>query len=75
MFLRMLFLFGMCLASTHVSGMEVVELEEITDKRIRSLDAAQVLVSFNTQAEKRKDYSFSSRLIAQVVKQKGLGAH
>jgi len=74
MFLRTLFLFVICLASSHASGMEVVELEEITDKRIRSLDAAQVFVSFHTQAEERKDYSLSSRLIAQVVKQKELGS-
>ena len=75
MFLRTLFLFGICLASNHVSGMEeVIELKEITDKRIRSLDAAQVFVSLSAQAEERGDYSFSSRLIAQVIKQKGLGS-
>jgi hypothetical protein len=75
MFLRTLFLFGICLASNRVSGMEeVIEIEKIKDTRIRSLDAAQVLVSVHAQAEERGDYSFSSRLIAQVIKQKGLGS-
>lgn len=53
--------------------MEVVELEEIKDKRIRSLDTAQVLASVYTQ-EERENYSLSSQVIAQVIKQKGLGS-